>query len=77
LPAETADNSNNSAFKLLAYILAKVVLPHPGGPHKIKENRMPCSIAFRRGLFLPTKCSWPTNSSKFLGLIFEANGSIY
>jgi hypothetical protein len=56
-PADTADNSNNSAFKLLAYILAKVVFPTPGGPHKIKENINPCSTALRNGLPIPTKCS--------------------
>src|SRR3989344_6600507 len=54
---------------------AKVVLPEPGGPHKIKEKRCFFSIASRNGLPFPTKCSCPTNSLRLLGRILDARGS--
>src|SRR3989344_5576868 len=56
---------------------ARVVLPHPGGPHKRKEKSSRLSIATRRGFPGPTKCDCPTNSSSFCGLICDASGSIY
>src|SRR3989344_5133352 len=55
---------------------ARVVLPLPGGPHKMKEKSSFFSMATRSGLPPPTRCSCPTNSSSFCGLIFEARGSI-
>ena len=72
---ETAENSKNSRFKFLAIIRARVVLPLPGGPQKIKEGKK--SVFFRSFLImpdLPTKCSWPKNSFRFLGLSFSGKG---
>ena len=48
-------------------ILAKVVLPTPGGPHKIKEEICPASIIRRKIAPFPTRCSCPMYSSKFCG----------
>src|SRR3989338_6265340 len=56
---------------------ASVVLPTPGGPHNIKENKCFSSIACRRGFPAPTRCSCPTNSPSVLGRIRTARGSIY
>src|SRR3989338_585969 len=55
---------------------ASVVLPHPGGPHRMNENSSFFSIATRNGLSLPVRCSCPTNSSSFVGRIREARGSM-
>src|SRR3989344_6328885 len=54
---------------------ASVVLPEPGGPHKMNEKSSFFSMATRRGFSTPVKCSCPTNSSSFFGRILEANGS--
>src|SRR3954469_23512667 len=55
-------------------ILAIVVLPVPGGPQRIMEGILPCSIAVRRMLPLPVRCSWPTRSSSVRGRIRSASG---
>src|SRR5207253_4535553 len=53
-----------------------VVLPVPGGPHKIKEgNVLPLSIKRRNTRPLPTRCSWPTNSLRVRGRIRSASGA--
>ncbi len=38
---------------------AKVVLPTPGGPHRMKEVMLPESIMRRRMAPSPTRCFWP------------------
>ena len=48
-------------------------------PYKVfrtNENMCPCSIARRTGFSGPTRCVWPTNSSRLVGLISLASGSI-
>ena len=42
---------------------ASVVLPTPGGPHRIIECGRPDSKATRSGLPGPSRCDWPTTSS--------------
>lgn len=64
----------NGAFKVCAIILAMVVLPVPGGPHKIMDGSLPCSMAVRKMLPLPVRCSWPANSSKVVGRNRSASG---
>ncbi len=66
----------NDACKTWAMILAMVVLPTPGGPHKIMEGSLPLSIAVRRMLPLPVKCSWPFSSSSVVGRRRSANGEV-
>ena len=68
LPDDTAEASTKLAPTEEAYILAKVVLPTPGGPHKISENGASDLIIRLRIAPSPLKCSCPTNSVKFLGL---------
>jgi hypothetical protein len=61
-------------FNEWAIILAMVVLPVPGGPHKIRDGIFPPSMAVRRMLPLSARCSWPTKSSRVCGLSRSANG---
>ena len=53
-----------------------VVLPTPGGPHKIMEGSLPLSIAVRSMLPLPVKCSWPISSSSVVGRSRSASGEV-
>ena len=46
-PAVTADRVKNSREVLWAMILARVVLPTPGGPQSMKDERLPESIILR------------------------------
>src|SRR5690348_6002622 len=52
-----------------------VVLPVPGGPHRIIEGILPFSMAVRNTLPLPVRCSCPTKSSNVCGRIRSANGA--
>lgn len=54
--------------------LANVVLPTPGGPHKIIDGIMPLSSNFLSAVFAPIRCSCPMKLSNDLGLILSANG---
>ena len=64
------------ALVVSAMILASVVLPTPGGPQKIIELASSRSICTRSGLPGPTRCSWPTNSSRLRGRMRSASGAI-
>src|SRR3989344_2952091 len=77
LLADTAESWWYWALRASAYIFAKVVLPTPGGPNKIKDSRCFFAMAISNGFPFPTKCLWPINSAKFLGLILNASGSIF
>ena len=55
-------------------MLAMVVFPTPGGPHKIMEGILPVAIAFFIIPFGPTKCSCPMRSSNREGRIRSAKG---
>ena len=66
----------NSAFVMLAMILASVVLPVPGGPQKMSEPVSSRSICVRRGLPGPIRCSWPANSSSVRGRMRSASGRV-
>ena len=45
--------------RVLAIIVARVVLPTPGGPHRIKLLIRPDAIIRERTAPSPTRCSWP------------------
>ena len=64
------------ALVIFAMILARVVLPTPGGPQKIMELASSRSIWTRRGLPGPMRCSWPTNSSSVRGRMRSASGRV-
>ena len=64
----------NVALVVCAMILASVVFPTPGGPHKIIEVVSSVSNCSRSALPGPSKCSWPTNSSRVRGRMRSASG---
>jgi len=76
MPLITAENSMKVALVVSAMILASVVLPTPGGPHKIMDPESSCSICTRNGFPGPTRCSCPLNSSSVCGLIRSARGAV-
>ena len=76
-PAVTAEISIKSAPNSLAIILAKVVLPVPGGPQNI---RLVGSFLFTISVKIlpsPIISSCPTTLSKLSGLILSANGTLF
>ncbi len=73
-PEVTAEKCTQWAPAELARICARVVLPLPGGPHRINERNLPAPLKPRNSLPAPSKCSWPTNSSMEFGRIASASG---
>lgn len=77
----TAENSRNGRFRLAAITLAKVVLPHPGGPQKIRDGKNPVSLLVLRSFVInplvPTKCFCPTNFFSDFGLSSSASGMLF
>ena len=65
----------NGTSRLCAMMLAMVVLPVPGAPHKIIEGILPFSIAVLKILPFPARCSCPTRSSSVCGRIRSASGA--
>src|SRR6478672_3120491 len=74
-PLVTAENDTKCALVEREMRWARVVLPQPGGPQRITEERRSASIAFRSGRPLPTISSWPVRSSKDWGRIRSASGA--
>ena len=54
--------------------LARLVLPTPGGPHKIMECIFFALNAICKDLLKPKICSWPTTSSIRVGRMTSAKG---
>jgi len=73
-PAETADNSKYWLLLWWAMILAKVVLPQPGGPQRIIENNLSALIAFAIKRSPATRWCCPKNSSRVPGRMRSARG---
>ncbi len=73
-PAITADRATNSASQVRATNRASVVLPVPGGPHRIIECRLRPSIRRRSGFPGASRCDCPTNSSRLVGRMRSASG---
>ena len=53
---------------------AIVVLPLPGGPHRMIDGSAPAASIRLSILSGPSRCSWPTTSSRLRGRIRSANG---
>src|SRR3569832_582437 len=66
-PACTAEMLKNCACTRRAMSRACVVLPVPGGPHRIIERMRPCSIASRSGLPGPRRWVWQAYTSRSRG----------
>ena len=64
----------NSRSKAFAERRARVVLPTPGGPHKIIECGLPEANARLSGLPAANKWVWPITSSIVFGRKASANG---
>ena len=56
IPLVTAEKSINSALVMPAMIRASVVLPTPGGPQKIIEERLSLSMSLRSTFPSPRRC---------------------
>ena len=76
MPASTALNETNRAFVVSAMMRASVVLPVPGGPHRMIDCSRSRSIASRSGLPGASSSSWPTNSSNVRGRMRSASGAV-
>src|SRR5512135_1833919 len=74
-PDSTAEMAMKSAPKACAVSRASVVLPTPGGPHRIIECSLPESNASRSGLPAPSRCVWPTTSARLRGRNRSASGA--
>src|SRR5258706_4220969 len=74
-PESTAESAMNSASTACAIRRASVVLPEPGGPHRIIECSLPDSKAMRSGLPGPSRWFWPTTSVRDRGRSRSASGA--
>ena len=61
-PPSTALMVMNCASKASAISRAMVVLPVPGGPHRMQQCGWPDSKAMRSGMPAPSRCCWPMTS---------------
>src|SRR5262245_50821308 len=75
-PPSTAEIATKSRPKASAISRASVVLPTPGGPHRIIECGRPDSNATRSGLPGPSRCAWPITSSMVRGRMRSARGAL-
>ena len=74
-PPSTAEMAMNCASNASAIRRASVVLPVPGGPHRIIECSRPDSKATRSGLPGPSRWRWPITSSSVFGRSRSASGA--
>ena len=75
IPSVTAEKGTNAASIRPASIPARVVLPVPGGPQKMRLGTRPLSMSWRSGRFSPTSFGCPTNSSSVRGRMRAASGA--
>ena len=78
-PAVTADSSTNARPVPSDSSEARVVLPVPGGPHRITETTGASAAAVSRvrsGEPAPSARSWPTTSSSERGRMRTASGAL-
>ena len=75
-PAAVADRVTRCLAVLSASRRARVVLPVPAGPHRMEEPTRSDSASARNGAPGPTRCSWPTTSSRVRGRRRAARGAL-
>jgi hypothetical protein len=73
-PAESADIATNLRSVAAATRWAMVVLPVPGGPHRITDIGLVAVTSWRSGLPGASRCSWPTSSSRPAGRMRTGSG---
>ncbi len=76
-PEFMADSVKSLRSSAVATNLASVVLPTPGGPHRMNEGTLPVSMNLRKTPSLPTRCACPMYSSSVCGLSRSANGVLF
>jgi hypothetical protein len=76
-PADTADRATNSRSVCAATTRASVVLPVPGGPQRMIDDRRSVSMSARSGAPGPIRCAWPTISPSVPGRILAASGACW
>ena len=74
-PALSADSWAKRRLFALATSSASVVLPVPGGPYRISDIGASPSTRRRSGEPGPSRCCWPTTSSRVRGRIRAASGA--
>ena len=75
MPDRTALKAMKCARVAVAMSRARVVLPVPGGPHRMIDCSLSSWMAFRSGRPGPISASWPTNSSSVRGRMRSASGA--
>ena len=75
-PPSTALMVMNCASKASAISRAMVVLPVPGGPHRMQLCGWPDSKAMRSGMPSPSRCCWPITSPSDFGRRRSASGGV-
>ena len=75
-PAVTADSGTKRLAVAVATTEARVVLPVPGGPHRMAEVSRSDSIRARSGAPGPTRWRCPMISSRVRGRIRAASGAL-
>jgi len=75
IPLITALICTKWASVVFAMICANVVFPVPGGPERMMEESVSCSMAERSAVPSPTTCSCPMKSWSFWGLRRNASGA--
>ena len=76
-PAVTALIRSNLADVVWAMRRASAVLPVPGGPKRMMEDRRSASIILLSIFPSPRICSWPIYSDKERGAMRNAKGSLF
>ena len=74
-PAVTAESDTKARSVVDATTVARVVLPVPGGPQRMIEESRSASMRLRSGAPGPSRCCWPTISSRVRGRIRAASGA--
>ena len=75
-PALTALSCSKALLVWAAMAWARVVLPVPGGPQRITDERRSASTSVRSGWPAPNSCSCPTMSSSVRGRRRAARGAL-
>ena len=75
MPDRMAEKKMKWELVALAMMRARVVLPEPGGPQKMREVSWSVSISRRSSFPSPRRCSCPMNSSTVRGRIRSARGA--
>src|SRR4051812_9269521 len=75
-PALSADSGTNRRLVACETTCAMVVLPVPGGPQRISDIGASPSTSRRSGVPGPSRCRWPTTSSRVPGRIRTASGAV-